>query len=338
MKRAKTTALDRCSGDGENGTAVRAKRFWQACGGAALSLAVMSAAGVATADMVEEPTPAEQLTAAAQDATVGLDPQTAATVESTVAELAALPEVVDNGSEATIERADGSTLTIDGGNVIAVPATADTPVEIRTADGTSVEIDLPVPAGTEAVVVDGVSVYPTEHGSIAQQATEGGGVQTVFTLDGPQAPTSYPVSITVNDGGGLQLLEDGSVAVINPDGSSISGIGVPWARDGNGAAVPTRFEVVGNTVTQHIDTSAVSAWPVIADPFWSGFSNYMRCILGVGVPLGVAAVFVTFLGWAGAWSALRGAISAGTPLPGWGTIVRWYLTPVWNSCYRFVKS
>ena len=43
----------------------------------------------------------------------------------------------------------------------------------------------------------------------------------------------------------------------------------PWARDANGAEVPTHYEITGTTLTQIIDHRMEPyAYPIVADPFW----------------------------------------------------------------------
>jgi hypothetical protein len=312
-----------------------------AVGGLAVALSLTSV-GVASADEGSLPTPAVvELIEAAHTATEGLDPGTAEVVTEAVERLAADPTLAAATADSTIEQADGSTITVESGNVLEVPADASEPVAVTTASGDVVEITLPVPTGTEAVVVDGLSVFPTEHGSVTQQITDDGGARTLFTLNGPDAPTIYPVQITVNEGGTLRLEPEGSVSIIDAANNVSSGLAPPWAKDANGIALPTWYEVDGNIVTQHIDTSDVSAWPVQADPFWRVFSSYMKCILGIGVPLGVAWAIVASLGTAGALAWAKGLVTAGPKpgtWPGWLYPIRWYVTAVYNNCAYFVRN
>lgn len=53
----------------------------------------------------------------------------------------------------------------------------------------------------------------------------------------------------------------------------VASIEVPWAFDGNGDALETRFEIVDNGIVQHIETNGQTAFPVVADPsftWWIG--------------------------------------------------------------------
>ena len=189
-----------------------------------------------------------------------------------------------------------------------------------------------------STVIDGLSVYPTRHGAVTQSATDTGGSRTSFVLNDANAPTSYPVDIQAGDGGSLVLEPDGSVTIRNPDGSVSSGLAAPWAKDADQNPVPTHYTIEGNTVTQHIDTTNVTAWPVVADPFWTSFSRYTRCILGVGVPIGAAWAFVAYIGgWAGLKVLATNYSARYVPGPPWlGPLVRRYGRAVYNNCRLFV--
>lgn len=308
---------------------------------AAVSITVtcaLIAGTVATAQADTPPSAASELVQTAQTQTGTLDAGTAESVVEAVEALAAVDGIADNVADTTTVEPDGSAVTSTNGMTIEVPSSGDQPVAVTTPTGT-VTIDLPVPAGTDSVVVGGVSVYPTEHGAITQHVAESGGTQTSFVLNGPSAPTDYPVQIKANGDGALKLEADGSITILNPDGTISSTLAVPWARDANEAAVPTWYTVEDNTVTQHIDTSSVTSWPVVADPFWNVFGNYLRCVLGIGVPAGVAGLFVAYVGYTGLQLMAMNYAARFVPGPGWVmNIVRPYAGWVWNGCRQFVRS
>lgn len=65
----------------------------------------------------------------------------------------------------------------------------------------------------------------------------------------------------------------------------------PWAVDATGASLPTYFTVVGDVITQHVDTSTAE-FPVISDPsIWT----VAECIGSVALILGFAAAKMTTL-------------------------------------------
>lgn len=81
-------------------------------------------------------------------------------------------------------------------------------------------------------------------------------------------PNRYAYPVSVPGGGSLKLDDQGSVSVLDAKGIWVAGFAVPWAKDANGAAVPTHFEVDTNRLVQVVDlTSAPVAYPVVADPW-----------------------------------------------------------------------
>ncbi len=128
----------------------------------------------------------------AEYAVESLGATTAEIVVVAVEEIASMPENAENTSASTDGASNGSTTTNGGGNTVEIPADASEPVQVTTGVGEIVAIAFPTLAGTEAVVVGGVSVYPTEHGAITRVPTQDGGTQTIITLNGPESPTAYP--------------------------------------------------------------------------------------------------------------------------------------------------
>ncbi|MDI3422540.1 hypothetical protein [Streptomyces luteolus] len=73
------------------------------------------------------------------------------------------------------------------------------------------------------------------------------------------------------EGASLDEREDGSVAITGAKGEFLGGFNAPWAKTAQGGAVPTCYEVEGNTLVQEVDHRALpeSVHPVVADP-WLG--------------------------------------------------------------------
>jgi hypothetical protein len=81
---------------------------------------------------------------------------------------------------------------------------------------------------------------------------------------------------------GSQLDEqpDGAVTVSKFDVGGVSVQAVveaPWAKDANGKSLPTKYEVKGSKLIQHIDTRGAE-YPIVADPSiveygWYGLST-----------------------------------------------------------------
>ncbi|GAA2055432.1 hypothetical protein [Leifsonia soli] len=90
------------------------------------------------------------------------------------------------------------------------------------------------------------------------------GVQA--TLPGGNVSIGLPFADQATDATASQL--PGVVVHDNRNGSSTVPVSAlipaPGAKDANGAAVPTHYEVRGNTLTQVVDFTAITAFPVVA--------------------------------------------------------------------------
>lgn len=322
------------------------KKFLRRTLVATVAIGMLSGPGVAGAN---SPSPADdeaELLSSAEQVAADLDSETGESVVDTIEAISSVDGLAESVVPPTTTASDGSTTTSSGGETMLVPADASEPVRISSPAG-EVTVDLPVPAATESINVDGVSVFPTATGAVTQHANVAGETQTSFILNGPDAPTKYDVTYTSNGGGTLALQDDGSIAMLNPDGSDGGLITAPWAKDANQNPVPTWYTVDGNTVTQHVDTSEVTQWPVVADPsrrpsFWTSLKRYTTCIFGVGIPIGTALVTFQYLGYAGikhlVWKRMATTVPGSNPALGKvlsGTAKRWGST-TYNNCRSFI--
>jgi hypothetical protein len=100
-------------------------------------------------------------------------------------------------------------------------------------------------------------------------------------------------------GSGIQLypLSDGRVSVSDADGNFRVGIDAPWAVDANGTPLTTYFTADGSRLVQHIETSANTVYPVVADPtvksypgYWEVTFNRSESATVVGTVAGCAAL------------------------------------------------
>lgn len=63
----------------------------------------------------------------------------------------------------------------------------------------------------------------------------------------------------------------------------VSTISTPWAVDANGMSIPTHYKISGNTLTQVVESSTDTAFPVTADPsWWWWVANAASCAMGIG--------------------------------------------------------
>jgi len=160
---------------------------------------------------------------------------------------------------------------------VIVPADPQQGVVLGGADGgPSLTLGLPASSLTsDATVVSNTTVYtqPGQENSIAVQPLSDGSLRTAVSIADANAPKDYSYTLTLpagvspvlNDAGGVDLvrtiLADDEVSHI-----VVGGLERPWATDANGEPVATRYTVDGNTVTQHVEFSSDSAFPIVADP------------------------------------------------------------------------
>jgi hypothetical protein len=90
--------------------------------------------------------------------------------------------------------------------------------------------------------------------------------QMIFELKDASAPTVFDVAVSLPAGARLVLNEQvGAVFVVDATENVVGVFAQPWAVDATGLAVPTEFEIVGNTLRQHVQHQG-AAYPVMADP------------------------------------------------------------------------
>ncbi|QNA75380.1 hypothetical protein C8250_028945 [Streptomyces sp. So13.3] len=261
---------------------------------------------------------------------------TAATALSDVPGLLAASDTVTATTDA-----DSASISSVAGTTLDIPKDAADPVSIGIGNGPKVSIELPntESAGPARTVAPGTVVYPSTGGAAnAVQATEDGGVRMMTVIDSASAPTDYAYKMSVPGGSHVEITADGAAAVLDQDGQLITAVDPAWAKDANGTAVKTSFSTDGTTLTQHVDHAVPGvAYPVVADPFWNIMGNYVGCIFGVGVPVGLAIAIALY---PPSWSFLiRSAASIGASgrVPAIGAVM-WYLNAVHARCAAFIRS
>ncbi len=153
------------------------------------------------------------------------------------------------------------------GSDVSLPRDSGDPLVLAIADS-EVAVALPEFVSDEGVLDDsGAVVYEAASApvSMAAQATADGGMQILVVINEESAPLDYEFAVSPPIGGFLAMEDDGSVNVVGADGITVARVEPAWARDANGNAVPTWFEVNGDKLIQHVE-HAGSAYPVVADP------------------------------------------------------------------------
>ncbi|MFG2335415.1 hypothetical protein [Streptomyces yangpuensis] len=204
----------------------------------------------------------------------------------------------DSDSAAVV---DGSGLRTD------VPRDPEDGVELGLPGAPSVRVEVPNAdtAGTAKRLTDGTVVYPGDDGSASAVIPTENGTQMVTTIMNADAPTRYAYAVDVPEGGRVEVV-DGNAFVVDDKGGLLLSVPAPWARDAEGAAVPTHFETDGATLTQVVDhRSATHAYPVVADPIWFVIPAWVLRSCGIGF-LGAGASY-----WVGGGTSLWRFLASG---------------------------
>lgn len=210
--------------------------------------------------------------AGATTASAAADAPTASAADEVVNTSPVIQDAADLGTQ---------TAAIEG-NTVAVKGQSS---EIR--------VTLPVSGGADSETDEGlVELSEDSSSSIVPVVLEDGSVAIHSVLNDANAPTTYDYAFDLPEGAVFELdLKTGGVTALNTDGTPALYVAPPWATDATGAAVPTHYSVNGDTITQHIEVDANTAFPVVADP-WAGIdlvsSFYWTWVSGAGWKINIA--------------------------------------------------
>ncbi len=88
----------------------------------------------------------------------------------------------------------------------------------------------------------------------------------LLELASKDAPTTYDFDVLMPDDSLLVLTEEGAVDIVGRDGISVGTFNKPWAIDSQGKQVATHYQINGRTISQVIQPTADTVYPIIADP------------------------------------------------------------------------
>lgn len=188
------------------------------------------------------------------------------------------PSGVDGAAAVrTSLRSDAAIGAAFGGTRVTVPVDPARGIDVGF-DGRVVGIELPFDATASDAVVErpGIVSFDNGNGSTTVPVVlAGGGVKIHTVIDGPGAPARYSYDLDLPARATITTEADGALTILDKDGAPLGVVAAPWALDANGAAVPTRYEVAGTTVTQVVEHSTRHAYPVVADPeYWPPVTSY----------------------------------------------------------------
>ncbi|MFJ6831918.1 hypothetical protein [Streptomyces sp. NPDC091209] len=182
----------------------------------------------------------------------------------------ATPSTVIEKATGTQEILKGSGTVAAEGARVSLPTRADDPISATKGEDT-VQLALPGVGEKEASSTSGTTVFAGRDDSVstAAQATTDGGFRALFTLEDANAPRQQSFKLTLPAGATIRQTAEGGLVVFDASGEIIGGLETPWAKDANGAPVPTAYQVEGDTVTQTVETGANTVYPIVADPKWT---------------------------------------------------------------------
>lgn len=156
----------------------------------------------------------------------------------------------------------------------SIPTDPDEPLTFNSADMPAddgrVEMHLPAdldlshgkPAGSDTVVFESTA----ENIFMTAESVEGG-TRIHSVIGGSDAPHTFSYEMSIPTDAQWKMYPDDSIVVSGSAGEVISMVAPPWAKDADGAPVPTTFEFDGHTLTQHVYANPDQhSYPIIADP------------------------------------------------------------------------
>ncbi|MCZ2404395.1 DUF2599 domain-containing protein [Paenarthrobacter sp. Z7-10] len=133
-------------------------------------------------------------------------------------------------------------------------------------------------ASSAHVESNGVVSYDNHNGSTTVSILkQDASVQLNTVIQGANAPASYVYPVNMPAGAKLSANDDGSVTIVDSVGNFLGGISAPWAVDAGGGSVPTHYDISGSSLIQVVDLSHVTAYPVVADP-WFGIALIQKTV------------------------------------------------------------
>jgi len=222
---------------------------------------------------------------------------------------------------ATVSDLTADTVTTSATTRTDAVVTDTVAIPRRAADGVDIAgLTVRLPGAADdapAVKLDaGTVVYPSP-GSYANavQATDDG-LRALVVIETPNAPVDY--RFIIDGATHLVANPDGTIDVHNGD-TRVVVVEPAWARDRNGAIVPTEYRIDGTTIIQTVHHHG-AAHPVVADPKYSWgwtqttvhFTRGETNALAFGI--GLAALLANKWGWIAAGPPGAVALYAGWAL------------------------
>jgi hypothetical protein len=206
---------------------------------------------------------------------------------------------------------------------------------VRAGDLT---IRYPQASATGQSVDDHTTVFEGRHFDQVVQSTGQDDVRLLTVLTDRSAPTTYDYAFTGHE---LRELGEGYLGVFDAgSGEPVALIEPAWAKDAHGRPVATHYEIDGSTLTQVVDVTKRTAFPVVADPsvkkhWWGQDIKFSKSETERLLAGGTACSIVPYIGaacrllmaWAASGWAMHKCLAVKDPLV--GPTVPWYWSCKW---------
>ncbi len=189
------------------------------------------------------------------------------------------PEAISFNTTTTLVHA---IITPKAGPTVEIPRNPTDGIKLTSPGGAELKIRLPgaQSADNAAITNEGpaVSTGVLPAAAVSAQALAGRGVRALVTIEGSNAPTEYRFRMDIPNSGGIEMQDDGSVEIYGRDGNTVFAISPVWATDANGADVPTKYRIDGNTLVQQVQHLGF-AYPVVAASAFEANCGIISCKL-----------------------------------------------------------
>ena len=150
-----------------------------------------------------------------------------------------------------------------------VPLAPGDNIVVTDEAGRAAYLSLPdeLTVGRGMVAEDGTVVYSDTSASgdaIAVQTLSDGTTRVQTIIAGPDSPHEFAYAMKGYD---AMVNDAGEAIFFKADGSFVP-VAAAWARDADGNAVPTSYEVRGKELVQVVRPTPGTVYPVVADPSW----------------------------------------------------------------------
>ncbi len=206
----------------------------------------------------------------------------------------------------------GTPPTTYGDSVIVTVPSSTTSLDVHKNSGAPVH-DIADDATTEAdFSTSGIATAPTSLTDTdvgVQSVSDGARLLSVansaaashkmtYTFSLPAGAQLVPATASLDDENNNDPDLTPTTYVIVQNDQIIGDIEAPWAKDANGASVPTSYTVSGNQLIQTVDFTSANAFPVVADPKvsfgWWIYTRWSRAeVRRVALKIGGGAAVIT---------------------------------------------